>query len=280
MSSGKEFYLPQFKARLLARILARPHPAELRHIFGVDTEILAVPGRYSVSYLIMVSDGIAIVDVGSCSDINRIIDLLVWFKRPLNQIRYLIPSHLHFDHIMGMDMLGVKLGVPIAMGKVASEIVAGRRKQRWPKKRTALWGIYGWLKQGMPFMPLVDLKNGMDFGFPWSKNRFKSPVGPIFEHNAELPGFPGWKVLSTPGHADEAICLYHERSGFLVAGDVMGNFYGGEWNILVCDEEQYAHTKNLLKTLSIKTIMPGHGPILEGDRIIEKLKDLSLKDLP
>ena len=124
-----------------------------------------------------------------------------------------------------------------------------------------------YVMQGAPRGAVADWLHGLDFGFPWSKNRFRSPITHLPGHGHPLPGLEpeleSWTVLETPGHADDAICLHHAEAGWLVAGDTLRNFLGGEWNPLVCDTPLYERTRRLLQALPISTVMPGHGPIFE-----------------
>jgi glyoxylase-like metal-dependent hydrolase (beta-lactamase superfamily II) len=81
-------------------------------------------------------------------------------------------------------------------------------------------------------------------------------------------------VLSTPGHADEAICLHHPASGFLVAGDTVRNFLGGEWNPLLTDPDDYRASMQRLLALPVQAVFPGHGPALLGEGMLKRLRPL------
>jgi glyoxylase-like metal-dependent hydrolase (beta-lactamase superfamily II) len=128
--------------------------------------------------------------------------------------------------------------------------------------------------QGMPFLPLRDWREGLDFGVPWGKNRFRARLGPVLLEDAPLEGFPGWRVLETPGHADDAIALHHAEAGFLIAGDTVRNFLGGEWNPLRCDQAAFASTRSRLLSLEVRAAFPAHGPALEGEGVLGSLNDL------
>ena len=128
--------------------------------------------------------------------------------------------------------------------------------------------------QGAPRATLQDWRVGLGFGFPWSENRFRADLAPALDHGAALPGAPGWTVLHTPGHADDAVCLHHAAAGFLVAGDTARNFNGGEWNPLACDAAAYQQTQAQLRALEVEVVFPGHGPIVEGPRALQRLRHL------
>jgi glyoxylase-like metal-dependent hydrolase (beta-lactamase superfamily II) len=211
---------------------------------------------------------VAIVDVGSAADLLAVLGALDALGRSPAEVRFLLPTHLHFDHILGIEPLARRLGASVALGRVAAAHVLEGRALRWPPRRQLARALPTWLWQGLPGPPAEDLARARDFGFPWAENRF-ARIGPVLDDGRALPGFGGWRVLSTPGHADDAICLHHEAAGLLVAGDTVRNFCGGEWNPVCVDADDYARTRARLRSLRVTAWLPAHGPIVEGgaDRI-------------
>jgi glyoxylase-like metal-dependent hydrolase (beta-lactamase superfamily II) len=247
----------------LARWLAPPGPPETRLLVHGDpptAAVLAVPGRYCVSYLLVGPDSVCVVDCGSAADTSRILAALHGLGRPRSQLRFVLPTHLHFDHILGVDPLALRLGVPLALGGLAAELVRTGRTPRFPRGLLTLRALPTWPMQGLPVFPRRDW-GSLDFGFPWGKNAFRAPLAHVFSDGDALPGFPGWSVLETPGHADDALCLHHAEAGWLVAGDTLRNFLGGEWNPLLVDAGAYAHTRARLAALPVHEVLPGHGPV-------------------
>ena len=265
---------PSIPVPVVARLCAPSGPPRFRLFEGERTAVVAVPGLYCVTYLIIVGDDVAVVDVGSVADLSRIESVLSWLGRLSFQIRFVIPTHLHFDHVMGMDPLARRLGVPVAMGRIAHENVTAGRPLRWLSTLLLLRAAPTWIMQGMPIPSVDDLRTGLDFGFPWGRNRFTAELGPALDHGQELPGLPGWTLLATPGHADDAICLYHEEAGFLIAGDTIRNYLGGEWNHLLCDPDQFEQSRSMLLSLHVETVFPAHGPALRGPGVLERLRTL------
>ncbi|NMC70598.1 MAG: MBL fold metallo-hydrolase [Myxococcales bacterium] len=259
---------------LLARWLAPAGPAEGRRVTRAGADVLAVPGRYCVTYILVAPGGLGIVDAGSQADVPLILEAIEWLGRSPGDVRWVMPSHLHFDHVMGLDALARRLGAPIALGTVAHATVTGGRAPRFPAWPYLWRAVPTWPMQGMPFPPREDWREGLDFGFPWGRNRFRAPLLPPIAHGAPLPGFPGWRLWDGPGHADDAILLHHEEAGFLVCGDTVRNFFGGEWNPLLCDRVDERLTRALIRSLHVTAIFPGHGPIVEGSGVVERLRRL------
>lgn len=256
---------------LLARLTAPAGPPDVGVWERAGARVMAVPGKYSVTYLVIEPDAVVIADVGSLGDIPRILEALRWLGRSPEDVRYVTPTHLHFDHVMGMDGLARQLRIAVALGRTAYRHVVGGERLRWPPPHHLVRSTYTWIMQGMPFPPLDDWKHGLDFGFPWSRDQFRARLGPILEHRADLPFMNGWQVLATPGHAEDAICLHHAEAGFLVAGDTVRNFLGGEWNPIRCSQTDFDLTRRLLLSLHVETVFPAHGPVLEGPWILHEL---------
>jgi len=221
---------------------------------------MAVPGRYGVSYLLLGQDRVTVVDCGSAADVEPILAALRWLEREPRQIRHVIPSHLHFDHMMGVDALALRVGASVTLGPVAWEHVCEGRRLRWPKRWRLLRAVPTWPMQGMPVFPGADFRGGMGFGFPWARNQFRAPLGAALQDGQSLPGLDGWVVVETPGHSDCGICLHHPEAGFLVAGDTLRNFLGGELNPLLTDVAEFQRTQQRLAGLHVRLVFPGHGP--------------------
>ena len=258
----------------LARLTAPAGPASPRVVSRAGATVAAVPGRYCVTYLIVGPDAVTVVDLGSNGDHDLVLAALTRLGRLPAEVRTVMPTHLHMDHIIGLDAFARRLGVPVTLGRTAHDAVTRGRKLRFPRGLHTLRAAPTYLMQGAPRATLQDWRVGLGFGFPWSQNRFRAELAPALEHGAPLPGAPGWTVLHTPGHADDAICLHHGAARLLVAGDTVRNFNGGEWNPLACDAAAYQRTQALLRTLEVEVVFPGHGPILEGPRVLEGLRTL------
>ena len=263
-----------YRQRLLARLTTRSGPAQARLVERAGAAVVAVPGRYCVTYLLLGHERVFVVDVGSTSDHRPILEALHQLGRPPEQVRGILPTHLHMDHIIGVDGLARLLGVPVYLGPVAWEAVNGSRALRFPRRRHLLRATPTWVYQGAPRGSLEDCRVGLEYGFPWSRNRFGVPLVPCLEDDTSVLGLDGWTVLQTPGHADDAISLYHAGARFLVAGDTVRAFCGGEWNPLLCDPLDYERTRQRLLALDVETVFPGHGPILEGPRVMHRLRTL------
>ncbi len=254
---------------LLNRWFAAAGPPSVSAVEAAGATVVAMPTRFGVTYVLAGPESLVVLDAGSVTDLPRIEAVVNWLGKPVSHI---LPTHLHFDHIMGVDTVARCFGVSIALSKVAHDAVTN--KERLPfcfrvKLRTAL--SY-WLWQGLPLPAIRDFRRGLGFGFPWSRNQFRSPIGPALGDGDPIPGLPGWQLLEAPGHSPDGICLFHPEGGLLVAGDVVLNFCGGEWNRATHDPQLFARTVARARKLEVQALFPAHGPILVGQDLMQRLQ--------
>jgi glyoxylase-like metal-dependent hydrolase (beta-lactamase superfamily II) len=268
--------LEQPPSPVLARWFTPAGPASMSLVEAGDGRVISVPGRYCMTHIIEGPQSLVLVDVGSISDLSRIEAAVEWIGKPVSLV---IPSHLHFDHIMGIDAAAERFGAKLGLGLVAHNHVTAGRRLRFIRPVGPKMGFLVWLWQGLPVFAREDMPGGFQFGFPWSRNPFTAPLSDLLLDGKMVPGLPGWMALDTPGHADDAICLYHADGGLLVAGDTVRNFQGGEWNTLMSDPAAYANTQARLEALEVQAAFPGHGPVLIGKKILMRLRyDLKEND--
>ncbi len=91
-------------------------------------------------------------------------------------------------------------------------------------------------------------------------------VDRAFEENErlELAGCPGWSllVLHTPGHARGHVCIFEERNGSLITGDLMAGL-----GTVVIDPPEghmatYVDSLRRMLALDVTALFPAHGPVM------------------
>jgi len=80
----------------------------------------------------------------------------------------------------------------------------------------------------------------------------------------ELPGNPGWdlRILHTPGHARGHVCIFEERNGSLITGDLMAGI-----GTVVIDPPEghmatYFDSLKRMHALTVTALFPAHGPVM------------------
>jgi glyoxylase-like metal-dependent hydrolase (beta-lactamase superfamily II)/ADP-ribose pyrophosphatase YjhB (NUDIX family) len=91
-------------------------------------------------------------------------------------------------------------------------------------------------------------------------------VDRTFEENEQLPlsGKPGWslRVMHTPGHARGHVCIFEEKSGSLITGDLMAGL-----GTIVIDPPEghmatYFDSLRRMQELPVSALFPAHGPVM------------------
>ena len=167
----------------LARLVTPAGPPRTAIFRHGKSAILALPGRFSVSYLLVEGQDVVIVDCSSTADLGAVGRALSWLGRTRDDARYVLPTHLHFDHILGLDPLANRLGTSVALGEVADEHVHRGRQLHWPRRRRLLRALPTWPMQGLRVFTQADWRQG-DFGY------LSLPKTPYVERIRRLQRFP------------------------------------------------------------------------------------------
>jgi glyoxylase-like metal-dependent hydrolase (beta-lactamase superfamily II) len=173
----------------------------------------------------------AIIDPGG--DSARILDALAHLPSSLN-VRYVINTHAHFDHMVGNHEVlqalshGQEIGPELVVHPQAASLLAASGGARW-------------------------------FGF----SPVPSPEPDRFVSDGdELPlGQLNLQILHTPGHSPGSISLYCATQGVVFVGDVLfrlgvGRYDlpGGNWTVL----RNSIHDR-LFALADDTVVYPGHG---------------------
>jgi len=150
-------------------------------------------------------------------------------KQNLTLVRY-INTHCHIDHVLGSGFIADSFNV-------------------FPEYHPS----------GEPFFLTVK-EIALSFGYQFEG--VPPAKGYLADGDEVSFGNSALKVLYTPGHAEGSICLYSEKDGFVITGDVLfkdtigrTDLPSGDFGLLM----QSIKTK--LFTLPDETLVyPGHGP--------------------
>ncbi len=89
------------------------------------------------------------------------------------------------------------------------------------------------------------------------------------EDVAGLPNHLDWRVIASPGHTPESLCLYNPFSYELLCGDTIITVEGSSTLVRVgINRGQLEQTLQTLRSLKVYYLYPGHGrPILSRHAI-------------
>jgi hydroxyacylglutathione hydrolase len=182
------------------------------------------------TYLLCDETGEAVIVDAACHD-GKEQQVLSSFiqKKGLKLVRNL-NTHCHIDHILGNAFIEETYGIR-------------------PECHQA----------GVPFFATA---KEIAASFGYALNRVTEPAAFLAEGDLIRFGNSELKVMYTPGHADGHICLYCEKEGFVITGDVLfretigrTDLPSGNFDLLM------ESIKTKLFTLPELTVAwPGHGP--------------------
>lgn len=146
-------------------------------------------------------------------------------------VKYLVNTHLHFDHIFGVNFMASQFGL---------KLQAHRDDIFLLEKMSEQLQLFGF-NTNVDYTPEV--------------GRYLSEDDVISFGEQQL------KVLHVPGHSPGSIVFYNEKEQFAVVGDVLFNGSIGRTDLLGGNFEQLIEgIRTKLFTLPDKTeIYPGHG---------------------
>lgn len=148
-------------------------------------------------------------------------------------VKQLINTHLHFDHIFGVNMLVSHFGVTFS----------SHRDDEF-------------LLENIPDQLQL-------FGFPRTNVDYKPIIGRYLQEGDQIAfGKQLLKVFHVPGHSPGSVVFYHEDAGVLISGDVLfrsgvgrTDLAGGDYETLITGIQ-----KKLFSLPAETRVYPGHGP--------------------
>lgn len=186
------------------------------------------PATHTNCYLIG-GDEMVVIDPGSPypEEQARLDAVIERFLAQGRRIREIIITHLHPDHIGGVNHLAKKYNLPVATHRLTAEAINGEV----------------FIDRLIEDNEIIEL-NEQSSGLTWRL-----------------------RALWTPGHARGHLSFYEERTGTLVTGDCVVGFgtvviAPPEGNM----NEYLASLRQYLELPKLTALMPGHGPVLADAR--------------
>jgi hydroxyacylglutathione hydrolase len=205
-------------------------------------------------YLLDGGSECALIDAGGGVDPDRIANNVKQSGFFMDQVKYLLLTHIHGDHAAGAYHFHKNYGIKVVMAGEAAPWLEQGDMDKTSMNHAIRGGVY---PQDFQFSA-CQVYQGVEEG-----DRIR--VGDL-----EL------RVLNTPGHSNGHVSyLWEAEEGkrSLFAGDTI--FAGGKvviqyvWDCII---EEYAKTVKKLHELNVDRLYPGHGPFLlsNASKHIEK----------
>ena len=154
------------------------------------------------------SDGqVALIDTGTAFTAPLILELLEHYTIAKEQVKYIIPTHVHLDHAGGAGQLMAQL----INAKLVVHPYGARHMIDPSKLQAGAAAVYGEEKFKQSFDTLLAI-----------------PEERVIEMEEEMELDVNGRILKlidTPGHARHHLCVWDDLSKGFFTGDVYGNGY-------------------------------------------------------
>jgi len=215
------------------------------------TQVHTITDRFAMANTYLINDEhVVIVDPGSELNAHSALDYLQRFlHRSPGEIDLIVLTHLHPDHTAGVTSLRQACGAAVAASAAAQQLAESK-----PRVNRVVPGVTQFASHVLPgALHHLDL-------FPPEYEQQIKMVDVWLEDDAGVPCHPAWRVIASPGHTPESLCLYNPFTYELICGDTVITLEGG--GSLVrggSDRRQLEETLRTLRSLQVYYLYPGHG---------------------
>jgi glyoxylase-like metal-dependent hydrolase (beta-lactamase superfamily II) len=184
----------------------------------------------------------------------------------------IVLTHGHFDHTGALNELVKTWDVPVYAHRLELPYLTGRSS--YPPADPTVGG---------------GLMSYSSFMFPMTPIDISDRVIALDEHeDNHIPVLPGWRFISTPGHAPGHISLFNEKHHVLIAGDAFvttkiesaiavarqTRIVSGPPKFLTYDWDASRTSVQKLAMLEPKVAATGHGLPMQGEKLRQQLQHL------
>jgi glyoxylase-like metal-dependent hydrolase (beta-lactamase superfamily II) len=219
-----------------------------------DLYMLALPitrggqtSYFNLSLILDAANGPTLVDTGLPGQLDTIAAVLADVGVNVADLKQIILTHQDIDHVGSLHDLVQASGARVLAHSVETPFIDGSAPPRFARPAV--------LEQRPEMRALAE-----HFRF--------TPVNQQLEDGARLDLAGGVRVVFTPGHTLGHMCLYHERSRTLIAGDALTSSDGqlmGPNEGATDDMATASQSVQKLAQLDVQTIICYHGGAVTAD---------------
>ncbi|MCB0970892.1 MAG: MBL fold metallo-hydrolase, partial [Acidimicrobiales bacterium] len=214
-----------------------------------------------------------VVDLGLPSHIDDVARALAAHGgAALDDLAAAVATHGHIDHVGGLPPLHRAHGTATYLPAAMAEMRDGTLPRRPPGLRAVAQILPVLASQPRDLGAVREATSaGREIG--WDHQGVRIPHEPAgwLRDGEALPGLPGWQVLAAPGHSDDSTCLYHPATRTLLSGDAVLSVEGRAWfTPELVDGRAAVATEHRLRGLDVEHLLPGHGRIVTGPRVMDE----------
>jgi len=225
----------------------------------------AAPGVHRVEddstnwYILEGDDGLTVVDAGVPRSWDSLHDALRSLGRSPGEIRAVVLTHAHFDHVGFAERARRELGVPVYVHE--NDVPLTQHPWRYDHERPRAW----YLATQIRALPNVAR-------FVRDRAFWPPPIRAVVRYGDDagslpVPGAP--RVVPTAGHTLGHCCLHLPDRDAVIAGDaiVMLDPYTARRGprlvarAATVDSERNRATLDALAATDARLVLTGHGPV-------------------
>jgi glyoxylase-like metal-dependent hydrolase (beta-lactamase superfamily II) len=224
-------------------------------------ELDVVPGVHRIEddytnwYLLEDEGELTIVDAGVPRSWSSLGDALAELGRRREDVKALVLTHAHFDHIGFAERARTELGIPVWVHE--NDVPLTRHPLQYARERSP----FKYFATQVRALPIVA-------SFVRDRAFFPSPIGEVTRFTdgpLDVPGRP--EAIFTPGHTLGHVSLLLPGRDALIAGDavVTLNPYTGRRGPQIvagaatADSERNLDALSAIAETGVGTVLPGHG---------------------
>jgi len=213
----------------------------------------------------VIDDGrLVIVDPGSVLNVRLTLNYLQHFlHRSPTDIDLIVLTHLHPDHTSGVEMLRQISHAPVSASIIAYYLVQKRHGVELQLPEQQAVHLDNLLAQALNQRNRPGILHHVDLFSP-AYDRQIQLIDLWLDDVAGLPNHPDWRVIASPGHSPESLCLYNPFSYEMLCGDTVVTIEGKATLMRGgTNRRQLEETLAILRKLHVYYLYPGHGrPLL------------------
>jgi len=244
--------------------------------------IYRVSGRFANSYIVEEGNRFFVVDVpfrGEKYVTGFIKDVL---GEDITKVDLVVSTHDDADHSGGIHGLARECDAAVGLPYASYALV----KKIWHNPlglffrsftvikelfRPRMWKMYfnPYRRQRYRKKPTAFVQ------FPSRLDDRHIPPDYLLKDKQQLPGFPGWIVIHTPGHSWDSCCYFHTQTRSLISGDtLLGSEKGGGVLLpsVYANPRQMQASIRKLMIMNPSNIYPGHGSTFDGEGLLDHLE--------
>lgn len=184
------------------------------------------------TYVLYDETGECVIVDAACFFPNEQQELLSFINNNKLVVKHLLNTHLHFDHVFGVNFMEEQFDVKMKAHKADEFLLASMQQQ----------------------MAM--------FGFP-ANGKYIPTMGEYIDENDIIEfGNQKLSIMSVPGHSPGSIVFYNKKENLVISGDVLFNGSIGRTDLPQGDHNLLIDgIKTKLLVLPEDTVVyPGHGP--------------------